>query len=93
MSDEEDDVRPEVYAAMDGLYKSNDPAVKTVLEVAEQRGYTDFDKFVMLAQSLHNENELLRQQLVGMLLTRPKEFVILTQDEFDAITSINRKGK
>jgi hypothetical protein len=82
---DEDAPRPEVYAAMDELIKSEYSRVKMFLEMADQRGYSDFDKFVMLARHLADICQHQQARIVAMELEAPTRYQVVTQDQLDQI--------
>ena len=85
--DDDDGVRPDVYEAMDTLYKSDNTQVRAALLLADQHGYTDFETFVTVAAALATQNELLTRQLVKAHMEAPCKYLVVTQERFDELVS------
>jgi hypothetical protein len=85
MQDSEDDVRPEVEQAMDKVYKSENCFVKTILSKADQHGYSEFDRFVMLSALLAEQNQALLNQVIELRMAVPLQYQVVTQEEYDEL--------
>jgi hypothetical protein len=82
---DDDGVRPEVRAAIDRLAQSSDLNVRSVMELADQRGYSDHDTYVMLADHLASRNRDLGRRVIAMELEAPVRYVLVTQDRLDQL--------
>jgi hypothetical protein len=85
--DDDDGVRPDVYEAMDKLYKSDNTQVRAALLLADQRGYTDFETFVTVAAALARQNQMLTEAFVKAHMAAPSKYLVVTQETFDALVS------